>query len=221
MNVIVFKLMCISDFLLFDFLFFLCFFCILYVFCFYICISILLPFKVNLGWRLFTAPFLHGNEMHLLYNMSSLLWKGRILESHMGSSRFALLCLVFTGLSSAIEVFASLVLDRVFAYGGPLRTLSVGFSGVLFALKVILQSKQRGVSHVFSIPVPSEHLYWAELIIVSLIYPQASFLGHLCGILTGLLYTRGRLAEIIERIHQLIFTPRDRYPNLYRIKWNS
>src|SRR5689334_12289551 len=37
------------------------------------------------------------------------------------------------------------------------------------------------------IPVPSRHVYWAELLLISIISPNASFLGHLSGILAGLL----------------------------------
>ena len=37
------------------------------------------------------------------------------------------------------------------------------------------------------IPVPSKHVYWAELLLISIISPNASFMGHLSGIIAGLL----------------------------------
>jgi len=38
--------------------------------------------------------------------------------------------------------------------------------------------------------------------------PESSFSGHLSGIIAGLLYTKGRLPEVIERIHEFVFANR-------------
>ncbi len=45
-------------------------------------------------WRVFTAIFLHGSMVHLLYNMFALLLFGFILERLIGSKRFLILFLV-------------------------------------------------------------------------------------------------------------------------------
>ena len=49
-----------------------------------------------------------------------------------------------------------------------------------------------------AIPVPSKYAYWAELIAISLVTPNASFAGHLAGILVGLLYVYGPLKYLID-----------------------
>lgn len=43
---------------------------------------------------------------------------------------------------------------------------------------------------------PTKYAYWAELVLISVVTPNASFLGHLCGILVGLAYVRGFFAAI-------------------------
>jgi len=150
--------------------------------------------------RLITSAFLHGSDMHLYFNMTSLLMKGRYLEGRMGSLRFGLVCASFTVLSNGLEVLVSFILDRFFDYPGPMYTQSIGFSAVLFALKVIIHANTEGSSSFMGIIVPTKYVYWAELLLISLIYPQASFLGHLCGIFSGLLYVKGYLPPIIESI---------------------
>ena len=47
--------------------------------------------------RIILSAFYHGSEMHLVYNMGSLLWKGRQLELHMGSGHFGVLVSLMTG----------------------------------------------------------------------------------------------------------------------------
>jgi len=65
---------------------------------------------------------------------------------------------------------------------------SIGFSGIIFHLSVLesyLHPGQRSVFGFFS--VPSFVYPWALLLILQLIMPNLSFLGHLSGILTGTL----------------------------------
>jgi len=154
--------------------------------------------------RLITSAFYHGSDMHLYYNMSSLIIKGRHLERRIGSVQFGVLCAIFTLLSSILEVGASYILYTFIDYPKSMYTRSVGFSGVLFALKVIIHSQSEGASSIMGIIVPSKYVYWIELLLISLIYPNASFLGHLCGILSGLLYVNGYLRPIVDSIVRLI-----------------
>lgn len=60
----------------------------------------------------------------------------------------------------------------------------VGFSAVLFGLKVILTHGAYGDSRIMFLPVtiPTRYVVWAELLIIHFLVPHASFLGHLCGI---------------------------------------
>lgn len=72
-------------------------------------------------YRLFTAMFLHANQVHLLFNGLALFSFGRTVESLFGTARFGLIYLL-GGLSGSL---ASLVFTR---------GLSVGASGAIFAI---------------------------------------------------------------------------------------
>ena len=45
-------------------------------------------------------------------------------------------------------------------------------------------------TNVWGIHVPTKHAAWVELVVISLVTPNASFVGHLAGILAGVLYCR-------------------------------
>jgi hypothetical protein len=74
-----------------------------------------------------------------------------------------------------------------------LNTTAVGISALLFALKVLANSRviipYAPEATVFQgIVIPTEYVAWAELVLISLITPNASFAGHLCGILAGMFF---------------------------------
>jgi len=54
------------------------------------------------------------------------------------------------------------------------------FAGVLFALKVINNSMDpSGIQYVMGMfPVPTKFVCWAELVLIHLMVPNASFLGE-------------------------------------------
>lgn len=129
------------------------------------------------------------DETHIFYNMLSLLWKGVQLETLMGSKEFALMVAALLGMSQGIMLSLAKSLLLFFDYETPYyRQYAVGFSGVLFGMKVVLNSVSDGSTNVYGVEVPSSHAAWAELILVQMFVPEASFLGHLSGILAGLLY---------------------------------
>jgi rhomboid domain-containing protein 1 len=134
--------------------------------------------------RLLWASLFHANSMHLMYNMSSLLLKGRLLEPVMGTAPFAWLVFTFALCTSCLMVIASVLLDSHMPDQHLMNTCAVGFSGVLFALNtilpyVIVHPEQ---SNVWGFPIPTKYVTIAELVLISVLVPNASFLGHLCGI---------------------------------------
>ncbi|MEW5296979.1 MAG: hypothetical protein WDW36_000220 [Sanguina aurantia] len=140
----------------------------------------------RLGW----SAFLHLDDTHLYYNMCSLLVKGIQLEPRYGSVGFALLVAELLGLSHCLVAGGAYLLagsmrDYRFLYH---NTRMAGFSAVLFALKVVLTHRSPGWSSVHGISVPTKYLAWGELALISVLNPQASFYGHLCGILAGLMH---------------------------------
>jgi rhomboid domain-containing protein 1 len=143
--------------------------------------------------RLVLAAFLHADEHHLYYNLASLLWKGVQLERSMGSARFAALLAELLIVSHSLVVIASYLLA---SFGPPdyldlpQSLCAVGFSAVLFGMKVVLNHNSPGWSNILGIPFPTRFLCWGELVLSSLLFPQASFLGHLCGILAGFIHIK-------------------------------
>lgn len=125
--------------------------------------------------------------------MLSLLWKGVQLERMMGSTEFASMVAVLLGLSHGIVVVTAKVLATFFDYPYPLTSeCAVGFSAVLFALKVVLNYNSPNLTNVYVMSVPARYAAWAELQLIQMFVPGVSFLGHLSGILAGYLYLRLR-----------------------------
>ncbi|KAK9790945.1 hypothetical protein WJX73_005858 [Symbiochloris irregularis] len=107
------------------------------------------PFLIVTGkqyGRLLWSAFLHADERHLLVNMSSLLWKGSLLEPAMGCGSF------------------------------------------LFLVTELLIVSQATHHEVWGIRMPGKYVCWVELILIQLVTPRASLLGHFSGILAGILH---------------------------------
>ncbi|KAL9244205.1 hypothetical protein vseg_018007 [Gypsophila vaccaria] len=139
--------------------------------------------------RFFLSPFYHMDESHLVYNMLSLLWKGIQLETSMGSIEYASMIAALLAMSQGITLVLAKSLVLFFDYEKSFYSeYAVGFSGVLFAMKVVLNSQADNYTFVHGVLVPSRHAAWAELILIQLFVPGVSFLGHLGGILAGILY---------------------------------
>jgi len=110
-------------------------------------------------------------------------------------------------MSNAFMVAVYFILARYFNDPSGLKTCTVGFSAVIFALKVVLSYRTPNhPQRVSFLPftVPSKYVYWVELLLIQLITPRASFVGHLCGILSGLLFISGRLDFIFNIVDNLI-----------------
>nr|GMC74095.1 rhomboid-like protein 14, mitochondrial [Ipomoea batatas] len=139
--------------------------------------------------RFFLSAFYHINESHLVYNMLSLLWKGIQLERSMGSAKFASMVAALVPMSQGITLLLAKFLVLFFDYDSPYyKEYAVGFSGVLFAMKVVLNAQSGDYTYVHGLMVPARYAAWAELILIQMFVPSVSFLGHLGGILAGLVY---------------------------------
>jgi rhomboid domain-containing protein 1 len=155
--------------------------------------------------RLVLASFFHLDDMHLYYNMVSLLWKGRDLEPRLGSKRFATLIVLFVLVSNTLMVLGSVFLARFADMPGPYRSCAVGFSAVLFALKVVSAYYSTSpYSHVMGFVVPTQYIYWFELALIHVLVPGSSFFGHLCGIITGLLYTKQYFNGVLDLVDNVL-----------------
>ncbi|XP_014211687.1 rhomboid-related protein 4-like isoform X1 [Copidosoma floridanum] len=163
------------------------------------CISTLKVIKRR-DWRSFIiSNFEHGSDMHLYYNMISFLLKGSYLEPMYGTANFAALIGLLSVGCSAMYVLLGYVLTQVTEDYAYFTTCAIGFSAVLFALKVIVVCEEQDrPENVGGFRVPSKFAVWAELILIHLLVPNASFVGHLGGILVGCLYCYTFVGEIID-----------------------
>lgn len=152
--------------------------------------------------RLFLAAVEHADDRHLFYNMVSFLAKAKTLEPRYGSPNFALLLSFLTVLTSACYVIIAMIFAEIFKDASHLHTCVIGFSGVIFALKVIAtqETSPYAQTTIAGIPMPSKYAPWAELILIHLMVPNASFMGHLAGIIAGLLYTSTPVGEIVDLV---------------------
>lgn len=141
--------------------------------------------------RLILSALIHVDESHLYYNMMSLTWKGINLEIEMGSMPFLQLVVFSLLVSHGLIVVISYLLYMHTDFTGTYHTCMVGFSAVLFSLKYVWNCKGSGSSNIMGINFPTKYAAWLELVLISMIHPNVSFIGHLAGIFAGIIYVHG------------------------------
>jgi membrane associated rhomboid family serine protease len=143
-----------------------------------------------LPWQLVTYGFLHGDAMHILFNMFMLWMFGREIEGIMGPKRFLIYYL--TGV-----VGAGIVQLVVAAWQGGVYP-TIGASGGVFALLLAfgMAFPNRMVMLLFP-PIPMRAKYMVVLFgIVELLFgvsgaaPGIAHFAHLGGMLFGYLLLR-------------------------------
>ncbi|CAK8678612.1 rhomboid-related protein 4-like isoform X3 [Clavelina lepadiformis] len=151
-------------------------------------------------WRIIEATFHHANDWHLYYNMVSFLWKGMWLERKIGSVRFLYMIGVFTVLVNTVMLYLNYFVALILNDPSYINQCALGFSGVVFAVKVVTTHMMpRSTSMIMGfIPVNSRFACWLELLLIQVLIPNASFTGHLAGILVGLAYVQETLRRIVE-----------------------
>ncbi|XP_006890383.1 PREDICTED: rhomboid-related protein 4 [Elephantulus edwardii] len=163
------------------------------------CISVEKCYQQQDWQRLLLSPFHHVDDWHLYFNMVSMLWKGIHLEQRLGSKWFAYVIATFSLLTGVVYLLLELALAAFMDEPNLRRNCAVGFSGVLFALKVLNNHYcPGGVISILGFPVPNRYACWAELVAIHFFTPGTSFAGHLAGILVGLMYTQGPLKTVME-----------------------
>ncbi|KAK6930551.1 Peptidase S54, rhomboid domain [Dillenia turbinata] len=141
-------------------------------------------------WRIITSAFSHISILHLVFNMSAL-WSLGVVEQmdHMGLGvEFYLhYTLVLVVLSGVLVLGAYHLLIQKFKLEYFRRVTAVGYSCVVFGWMTILAVKQPSSKlDLFGfLSLPISFAPFESLIFTSIIVPQASFLGHLSGIIVG------------------------------------
>lgn len=121
-------------------------------------------------WRLLTSGFLHIGPLHIAFNMLALWVLGRDLETVLGRGRFGAMYLIsLLGGSAAVMLFYA-----------PFQAVA-GASGAVFGLMgglaVVLRRMKAPAGQVIGLIVVN--------IVISVVIPGISLIGHLGGLVTG------------------------------------
>ncbi len=155
-------------------------------------------------WTVLTTAFHHGGVIHLLFNASALWFLGRLLETRLGSWRYALFCLLALAVSGGFQSFWS-------PY--------VGLSGLLCAQLGLVWAWRR-TDTWFQTYVQPEQIQWG-IAWIFLCLPLTWFhilpVGNAChfsgliyGAMTGLVYfgsPRARLWKPVFLTSHLFLIP--------------
>jgi len=146
-------------------------------------------------YRILSSAFVHGGFFHILMNMMSLMQLGPGLELKFGTLSFASMTLWAIVVAGSLYVSISWFCGTMSGDPAWMVHSGVGYSGVLFVYATLesyhTTVQSRSVFGFFS--VPARVYPWILLVLLSVVLPGISFLGHLCGILTGMLFITGAL----------------------------
>lgn len=145
-------------------------------------------------WQLLTYAFLHGDPMHLIFNMLALVMFGAQLEQVWGERRYLIyftVCVVGAGLCQLALASASV------AQGGDIYS-TLGASGGVFGLLLgygVLFPNQRVMLLIPPIPMKARTLVIVYGVIALLLgftglQPGVAHFAHLGGMLFGWLLIR-------------------------------
>ena len=133
--------------------------------------------------------------------MVSLAWKGLELEKRLGSAKFLVTLIILTLVSSIFYVVLAVAGADLLEDHSLMTQCAIGFSGVLFGMKVLnihYSNQEQQRTSFFGFLVPMKFAVWLELIIIQVMVPNSSFMGHLAGILAGLVFVKGPLPTILS-----------------------
>ncbi|KAL3529106.1 hypothetical protein ACH5RR_008428 [Cinchona calisaya] len=141
-------------------------------------------------WRIITSSFSHISVIHLVFNVSALWSLGFVEQLEhigLGVKYYLHYSLVLVVLSGLLVLGMYHVLIQRFKIEYFRRVTAVGYSCVVFGWMTILAVKQPSSKlDLFGfLSLPISFAPFESLIFTSIIVPQASFLGHLSGIMVG------------------------------------
>lgn len=136
-------------------------------------------------WRLLTFQLLHAGHLHLAVNLMGLWFLGREMERRLGPRRLAVLLGVCGTAGGLLEVAldAAGVLEGRFTVGASGAIL--GLAGALLAF--FLRGSVRARAPLARRRLLEVGVLLAVQVVMDVLTPEISLLGHATGIVTGLL----------------------------------
>lgn len=142
-------------------------------------------------WQLFTYPFLHGDVMHLFFNMMMLVFIGGEIEAVWGRNRFLRYFAFCAGMAGL-----SYLAIQVFVWGDEgLHVPMIGASGAIYGLLVAygILFSERTLLFMMLFPVKAK---WLVAILGAIEFITGLYSGrgglasaaHLAGMVAGLTY---------------------------------
>lgn len=154
---------------------------------------VLVPGLVHAGewWRIVTSGFLHIGPIHLLVNMLALWVLGRDLETVLGRGRFLAVYLVaLLGGTAAVMLF--------YAPNQAVAGASAAVFGLMGGLAVVLRRLRIPMGQVVGVILMN--------VVISLVIPGISLIGHLGGLVVGaaataaLVYAPARNRTVVQAV---------------------
>lgn len=145
-------------------------------------------------WRLVTALFMHGDILHIAFNIYALWLLGPLIENSFGKSRYLIIFLVTGLISTLVSLgwgFVTVELARTtglaWLSGGSFATPTVGMSGALTGLIGVGVTAGHRVKTEHGAQIRNTMLRWMVFIIIfGLVVPQVDNAAHVGGFLAGL-----------------------------------
>ena len=138
-------------------------------------------------WRLVTYQFLHGDMLHILFNMIGLFFLGPTLERHWGSKKFLIF---YLGCGTAGGVFYTLLVVLGVLVAGPMVGASGAILGMLAACAILFPQFIVFIV-VFPVPIRVAAIGFAGLYVINLLAKGTNAGGdaaHLAGMAVGAIY---------------------------------
>ncbi|KAK6623729.1 hypothetical protein RUM43_009582, partial [Polyplax serrata] len=72
---------------------------------------------------------------------------------------------------------------------------------VIFALKVLTTHEEPYIrAMLLGVEIPGKYAAWVELIVIHMLVPNSSFMGHFAGILAGIIYCKSFLGPLLDKL---------------------
>ncbi|PXF48184.1 Rhomboid-like protein 15 [Gracilariopsis chorda] len=159
-------------------------------------------------YRIFTYPFFHAGFFHILFNLIAWFMLANNFEKTVGTlGAFYVIFVLFIPLSALLQCAVSFIIDAL-ASTQFRNDCAVGISGVLFAILVvnIHVSATSSISFFGLFNISANWYPWVLAVILQLLSPRLSFMGHISGILMGYALVLGYLRVITpsdEALHSV------------------